>query len=583
MLKPYLITIALFIATLGNLFAQAPVISSFSPANGPVGTIVTVSGSNYNTTPSANIVFFGATKANVISAAAGKLTVSVPVGATYQPISILNTATALSGYSKVPFLVTFPSKNSISAADFDAPQSFSSGGGTYEGAIADLDGDGKTDVITVDDVEGDIAVFRNISPTTGAVTTASFAARINLHTAGDPQHIVIADLNGDGLSDIIATNQNSNKISVMVNTSTTGNISFAPHADMTIGTDVDVSAINFISIADVDADGRPDMILITNSEIEKNITIIKGDGTELDFQGGTGFTSLSVGDIDNDGLPDIIVTEKGLTIYHNTTAGGVINFTPIPSIVKSTVPVTASLGDVDNDGKLDIIEGNPVTNSDPSNASISIYRNLSTPGNISLANNVDFACRATDRYILFNDMDGDGKGDIILGTGVPIQILRNTTAGGNISMTAPINITTNLSPQWLGIGDINGDGKPDLVATDIVTNAFDVYQNDPQSTIVIQPPVISSFTPKTAIVGATVTVNGSNFNTNTAGNIVFFGAARGTVLTASATQLTVKVPTGATYQPIAVTNTAKNLTCYSNSAFFPTFQAGSKPTNFDAK
>ena len=287
MLKPYLITSALYLATLGNLFAQAPVISSFSPANGTVGTVVTINGSNFNTAPSANIVFFGATKANVISAAAGKLTVSVPVGATYQPISVLNTATRLAGYSKVPFLVTFPSKNSISAADFDAPQSFPSGGGTYEGALADLDGDGKTDVITVDDVEGDIAVFRNISPTTGAVTTASFAARINLHTAGDPQHIVIADLNGDGLKDIICTNQYSNTISVMTNYSTPGNLSFG-RGDMVVGTDVDVSAINFIAVADVDADGRPDMVLLTNSEIEKNITIIKGDGTELDFQGGPG-------------------------------------------------------------------------------------------------------------------------------------------------------------------------------------------------------------------------------------------------------------------------------------------------------
>src|SRR5580698_9232951 len=40
------------------LFAQ-PAISSFSPSSGPVGSTVVVNGSNFSSTTSANIVFFG--------------------------------------------------------------------------------------------------------------------------------------------------------------------------------------------------------------------------------------------------------------------------------------------------------------------------------------------------------------------------------------------------------------------------------------------------------------------------------------------------------------------------------------------
>ncbi|MBY0434179.1 MAG: IPT/TIG domain-containing protein [Cyclobacteriaceae bacterium] len=64
-----------------------PTITSFTPASGPIGTTVTITGTNFNTAPTNNIVFFGATQAIVSVATATQLTVTVPVGATYQPIN----------------------------------------------------------------------------------------------------------------------------------------------------------------------------------------------------------------------------------------------------------------------------------------------------------------------------------------------------------------------------------------------------------------------------------------------------------------------------------------------------------------
>lgn len=40
-----------------------PAITSFSPISGQAGTSVTITGTNFNLTPSSNIVMFGATKA----------------------------------------------------------------------------------------------------------------------------------------------------------------------------------------------------------------------------------------------------------------------------------------------------------------------------------------------------------------------------------------------------------------------------------------------------------------------------------------------------------------------------------------
>ncbi len=587
MLKFY-ITVLFALSLFETSNAQAPIINSFSPASGPVGAVVTINGSNFNAAAGSNIVFLGGVRATVSSASTTVLKVIVPAGSTYQPASVLNTANGLQGYSTTPFLTTFSSKNSLSNTDFDAAQNFTAGAGTYEGLLADLDGDGKVDVVTVDNIDGKLGVFRNVSPTTGAVSTASFAGYSNVYTGGDPEHIRLADMNGDGLPDIIVTNQYSNKFTVLINTSTSGNITFQAQTGFTAGLNVVASGIYFITTADVNGDGKPDVVMVTNSAMNKNVTVIPNTSTggqlsfgpEVDFLGTTGVTSLSVGDLDNDGLPEIVVSSGDVTIYHNTSTSAGINFDAITPITKSTQPVTVSLGDVDNDGKLDIVEANPAPASTPSTGSISIYHNQSTPGNLSFAVNVDFATGVPTLPIAFNDMDGDGMPDIILTGGIQTQILRNLTTGNSISLSPPVNIPINL-PNWFGIADINGDGKPDLVTTGY--NFFNVYQNDPLSTVVLTPPTISSFSPQAGVAGADVTINGTNFNTNTTGNIVFFGATKGAVTAASSTQLTVKVPVGASYQPIAVTNTSTNLSCYSSNSFIPTFQSDGKPVNFDPK
>ena len=80
-------------------WAQAPKITSFSPTSAEVGDTVSITGSNFDTTAANNIVYFGATKTNVLTASFGTLTVTVPVGASTAPISVTNQCdlTAYSG------------------------------------------------------------------------------------------------------------------------------------------------------------------------------------------------------------------------------------------------------------------------------------------------------------------------------------------------------------------------------------------------------------------------------------------------------------------------------------------------------
>ncbi|NAY91548.1 BspA family leucine-rich repeat surface protein [Muricauda sp. JGD-17] len=68
--------------------AQTPTITSFTPKSGTVGTLVTINGTNFSTTASANTVKIGSTTATVSTATATKLTITVPQGATTGKVSV---------------------------------------------------------------------------------------------------------------------------------------------------------------------------------------------------------------------------------------------------------------------------------------------------------------------------------------------------------------------------------------------------------------------------------------------------------------------------------------------------------------
>ncbi|MFB9843984.1 IPT/TIG domain-containing protein [Mucilaginibacter ginsenosidivorans] len=89
----------------------------------------------------------------------------------------------------------------------------------------------------------------------------------------------------------------------------------------------------------------------------------------------------------------------------------------------------------------------------------------------------------------------------------------------------------------------------------------------------LKPPSISSFSPASGPVGTSLQINGDNFNSVAAKNIVFFGPVRAQVTNASQTQLTVTVPAGANGL-VWVLNTDKKLSANSNLPFIVTNNSG---------
>ena len=543
MKKLYFVTTLLALLFSLQTFAQAPAISSFSPASGPVGSTVTINGSNFNATAANNIVFFGTIKATVSSATATSLKVIAPVGSTYDPITVLNASNSLQGSSSVPFMVTFnesENKTFTSKSFSTASISASQGGVIVFLKLADIDCDGKLDLVIADFWNATIKIYKNTS-TNGSLTSSSFtlAETIQPTTPGltySIEDVQVADLDGDGKPDIVVPYADQNSIAIFRNTATVGVInsqSFSQKLELTT-----YGSCYALAITDLDGDGKPEIVAANSGylSIYKNNSI-KGSlssssfAARQDVAAGTSLKSIQAADIDGDGKKDLIVGDDlGFTIMKNTTATGKSSSFVKTDISASTPsPHNAYIADFDGDGKMD------VALISPNSSGIYVYKNASTSSAVSFAAPVTMATQATVTSLSIGDINGDTKPDILAITGGQNIVFPNNSAGAlSFGSQVILSMNTNVAV----IGDIDGDGKNDIVGSDSYTSLTLLHNN------IVGAPVITSFSPASAMKGQTVTVTGKNFTGTTA--VSFGGTSASSFQVSSPTSISAVVGSGAT-------------------------------------
>ena len=462
-----------------------PSINSFTPISGPIGTVVTITGTNFNTTAANNVVWFGAVKATVTAANSTSLSVTVPVGATYQPISVTDITTGLSAFTIAPFIVTFPSSQHIDTTSFASKLDFTTGINPEGIALCDIDGDGKPDLIVTNVNGNTVSVFRNTS-TSSSITANSFASKVDFMTAMYPSAVAIVDVDGDGKPDLVITNEGSNTVSVFRNISVPGTIAFASKVDFATG-----SWPFSVAIGDVDGDGKPD-IAVTNYS-SNTVSVFRNTSTsgtiafasKVDFSTGSEPNGIAIGDVDGDGKADLIVTNRSsntISVFRNTSTSGSIttnSFAARVDLVTGSYPIIVAISDVDGDGKPDLVVANQNSNT------VSVLKNTSTSGSItasSFASKVDFTTGSDPQGVTIADLDGDGKPNLVVanGTSKTISIFRNTSSSGSITVNsfAPkIDFATGSSPDFIAIDDLEGDGKPDIIVTNVNSNTVSVFRN----------------------------------------------------------------------------------------------------------
>lgn len=224
--------------------------------------------------------------------------------------------------------------------------------GQYRGVmIADIDGDNHPDIVGASSEPGKVAIWYNDGK--GNMTFPQLLPRDD---RVDVRSVAAADLNGNGLPDIVASVQReSSGIQVWLNQ---GNRKWKKGIEPTR-----INNYEGIRAADVNMDGNMDIIAANStSDGQGGIQVWLGDG-EGNWIIETGPTSVGrymdavAADFNGDGLPDIVGAAWGAQGgIHVWLGDGTGNWTAMPPVAVGNFN-GLSVIDINNDGNLDLIAG----------------------------------------------------------------------------------------------------------------------------------------------------------------------------------------------------------------------------------
>jgi hypothetical protein len=279
----------------------------------------------------------------------------------------------------------------------------------------------------------------------------------------------IKDLDGDGKPDIAIAGSDLAALTVLRNNNNPGYVTgFQNRSDIYVRKSKEYPLQ--VLAGDIDGDGKPELLL---SKADSNLFMVFKNNCSpgtisfslpTRFNTGDSAVSLAIGDLNMDGKTDVAVTDYNdntVSVFKNISTGGNILFGSAVKFTTGDKPVSVSIGDLDGDRRPDLIISNQ------GSKTLSAFRNTSIPGTISFAARIDIPSIFAYNTAL-GDLDGDGRMDLVA-VNKPdtlVSVFMNTGTVGNISFATRLNLRANFSPEWVVLSDLDGDGKADISVTE---------------------------------------------------------------------------------------------------------------------
>lgn len=388
-------------------------------------------------------------------------------------------------------------------------------------AFTDFNHDGNIDMAVVGFCNSNNCTGGTVSILTGD-GNGNFAAPASYAVGSGSSAIAFGDFNKDGVQDVVTGNfttgsSNTLEISVLLGNSdgTFQTSTDYPGAELTNTTGGVPPNEASIAVADLNGDGNPD-IVATAFGLGLIAWLGNGDGT---FQQavqytdvGGGSSALVLGDFNGDGKPDVAVANgtrfrrAGLNVCDGTTVSLLLGqgdgtFAPPASYEAGFAPESLAVGDFNGDGKLDlVVVGNwqdgqwcPLNQ-----VSVSI---LFGNGDGTFQKHIDSWIEAMYRVpdlrisLAVGDFNLDGSLDVVVGTGDyktgSVEVLYGD---GDGTLQGSNGGQIGGYPGPIAVGDFNKDGRPDLATANWGTSTVSLLRNIQEPDFYMQSTGIGTMT-----------------------------------------------------------------------------------------
>jgi hypothetical protein len=311
-------------------------------------------------------------------------------------------------------------------------------------ALADVDGDGRLDILTANSASNSVSIFRGDG-------RGRFAP-----APGSPVPIAVAPhLVAVGTGFIAVSSHDSNDVFVIRATDPPGQLTsyraitgVAPHN-------------HGLAVADFNRDGAAD--LATSNNNGNSVSILLGDGrgrfaaaAGSPFRVGRAPYPLAVEDFDGDGKPDVATPDVNggtVTVLRGNGRG---SFAPAPGSPYRVDhrPFFALAARVNADRAPDLV----ISHDDISTVTV-----LLNDGRGRFPTSRKFDAGGQTWKLRAADFDGDGSTDLAMGLAPATLAIFFGDGAGNFRPAAGSTFRVGRGPYGVAVGDLNGDGKTDVV------------------------------------------------------------------------------------------------------------------------